>query len=244
MNNKLNEEDKEFQKINENKTFQNNNSNFSKSNEDKKVSNIPTIKNENNTLKQFDNEQKITEKEAQKKFYDLVKNSDTQEKTITEKGRDILNISSMANLMTNEDFIKDFQEVQRKQIINDLKQQGKIDAIKNAAKKQENRNLRNTAFYNAFKPFFENFMGIKEPFGLIPMIVTVLIFYVPYIIISLVLTVIKYAFVGINEIFSAIALFKKPAKALCLTILWIAFTISICLALLYGAQALFDFKII
>lgn len=188
----------------------------------------------------------LTEEEAQKKFLQIVKENtkDDANKSIAEKGREILNITSMSNLLTNEEFVKDYQEVQKKQIIEDLKREGKIDAIKSAAKKQENRNLRNLAFYNAFKPFFENFMGIDESFGLIPMILTVLIFYVPYILISLVLTVVEYAFTGINKIFAAISQFKKPAKALCLTILWIAFTIAIVLGLIYGAQRLFHFKII
>lgn len=190
-------------------------------------------------------EEPITEDEARKRFLELFKKDNPEEnKTIAEKGRELLNITSMANLMTNEEFVKEFQEVQKKQIIDDLKEQGKLDAIKSAAKKQENRNIRNAAFYNAFKPFFKNFMGIDEHFGLIPMIVTVLIFYIPYILISLVLTVVEYTFTGINNIFEAITKFQKPAKALCLTVLWIVFTIAIVLSLLYGAQALFGFKII
>lgn len=187
----------------------------------------------------------ITEKEAQKRFLDLVRNkSNTEGKSIVEQGKELLNVSSMANLMTNDDFVNQYQEEQKKQIIKDLKEQGKLDAIKKAAEKQTNRNLRNDAFYNAFKPFFENFMGIKTAFGLIPMIITVLIFYAPYILLSLVMTVLKFTFKGINEIFAAILEFKKPAKALCLTLLWLAIAICIVLAVIYGAQALFGFKII
>lgn len=190
-------------------------------------------------------EEVITEKEAQKKFLELVKNkSNTEGKTLVEQGKELLNVSSMANLMTNEEFVQAYQEEQKKQIIKDLKEQGQLDAIKKASEKQTARNLRNDAFYKAFKPFFDNFMGIKDAFGLIPMIITVLVFYAPYILLSLVMTVLKFTFKGINEVFAAILEFKKPAKALCLTLLWLAISVCIILALIYGAQALFNFKII
>lgn len=186
-----------------------------------------------------------TEVAAQKKFLELVKNGSNPEgKTMVEVGKELLNVASMSNLMTNEEFREAYQEEQKKQIINELKEQGKIEAIKNGAKKQENRNLRNDSFYKAFKPFFKNFMGIDEAFGLIPMLVSVLFFYIPYIIISLVITVIKYTFIGVNQIFSAVTEFKKPAKNLCMIIIWLAIAIGIVLALIYGAQALFKFKII
>lgn len=189
-------------------------------------------------------EEEMPEKEAQRKFLELVKQQDNSGKSLAEQGREILNISSMANLVTNEEFVQQYQEEQKKQIIKDLKEQGKLDAIKKAAEKQTNRNLRNDAFYNAFKPFFENFMGIRVAFGLIPMIITVLIFYAPYLLLSLVMTVLKFTFKGINEVFSAILEFKKPAKALCLTVLWTSIAVAIVLALIYGAQAIFNFKII
>lgn len=190
-------------------------------------------------------EEPITEREAQKKFLELVqKKGASEEKSIIEQGKELLNVASMSNLMTNEEFVQAYQEEQKKQIIKDLKEQGQLDAIKKASEKQTARNLRNDAFYRAFKPFFKNFMGIDDAFGLIPMIISVLIFYAPYLMLSLVMTVLKFTFKGINEIFAAILEFKKPAKALCMTLLWLGLGICIILALIYGAQALFNFKII
>ena len=206
---------------------------------------ISTENNINKSEMKENNKDTLTEEEAKKKFLELVKNnSDDSGKTLMEKGRELLGISSMANLMLSDEFINDYQEVQKKQIIDDLKNQGKLDAIKNSAKRQENRNIRNNAFYNAFKPFFENFMGIKESFGLIPMLVTVIIFYIPYLLISLCMTIVEYTFKGVNKIFAAIIEFKKPAKHLCSIILWLSISIVIILALIYGIQALFHFKII
>lgn len=194
-------------------------------------------------VKEQHQEETITEREAQRKFLELVKSkSNSEGKSLAEQGKELLNVTSMANLMGNEDFVKSYQEEQKKQIINDLKEQGKLDAIKKASEKQTARNLRNDAFYKAFKPFFENFMGIKEAFGLFPMIITVIIFYTPYILLSLVMTVLKFTFTGINEVFAAILEFKKPARALCMTLLWLAISICIVIALIYGAQYLFNFK--
>lgn len=189
-------------------------------------------------------ESDLTEEEFQKKFRELIttNNNSNDERPIMERAKELFGVSSLANLMLNPDFMKAYQEEQQKQMISELKQDGKIEAIKESAKKQENRNLRNAAFYNAFKPFFQDFWGIKEAFGLIPMIVTVVIFYTPYLLISLVVTTIQYIFIGVNKIFSAVMEFKKPAKNLCFIVIWTAIAVAVVLGLIYGAQAIFHFK--
>lgn len=121
----------------------------------------------------------------------------------------------------------------------DLRDEGKREAIKSAARKQEAKNIRATAYYDGCKPIFE-LLGIDKAFGLIPMIITTILLMLPFLTVSLVRFVIN----SVNSIFTAIAGFKKPAFWLCSIVVCLVITALIVLAALWGIDSVFGTSIL
>lgn len=197
----------------------------------------------NQTNNQNNNPPEVDNNYVKNQFLNLAKDGIDKSKTASEQGKELLNIASMASLFTNNEFIEEYQKQQKATIIKDLKDTGKAEAIKNAAKKQEARNLRNAALFNAFKPFFKGFMHQEDPFGLIPMGLCILIFFPVYLIITLILGTIRYTLEKINDVFTALAGFTKPAQAIGTTAVVIALCGALILGLLYALQLIFGWAI-
>lgn len=158
---------------------------------------------------------------------------------IKELARDLTYLAGASNLQGNDDFKLAYEQELAKQLIDDLKDEGKRQAVINAARKQESKNIRAQSFYNGCKPIFE-LLGIQEAYGLIPMIVTVILLMLPFLVVSLV----RFVFNSINSIATAIAGFKKPAFWLCTIVLCITITAAVVLAALWGIDSIFGTHII
>lgn len=158
---------------------------------------------------------------------------------IKELAKDLTYLAGASNLQKNDDFKSAYEEALGKQLIEDLKDEGKRQAIANAAKKQETKNIRAQSFYDGCKPIFD-LLGIEKAYGLFPMIVTVALLMIPFLLVSLV----RFVFNSINSIATAIAGFKKPAFWLCTTVLCLVITAAVVLAALWGIDSLFGTHII
>ena len=125
---------------------------------------------------------------------------------IKDLAKDLTYLAGASNLQRNDDFKEAYEQALGKQLIEDLKDEGKRQAIANAAKKQETKNIRAQSFYNGCKPIFE-LLGIEEAYGLVSMIITVILLMIPFLVVSL----IRFVFNSINSIATAVAGFRKPA---------------------------------
>jgi len=155
-------------------------------------------------------------------------------KEIKDLAKDLTYLQGASNLQSNDEFKEIYQAELGKQLVNDLKDEGKRQAVVNAARKQEAMNIRSKAYYDSVEPIFKT-LGINKPFGLIAMIVTSILLMLPYLLVSLVMFVIN----SINEIFTAIAKFSKPAMWICGAIVCLAITAAVVLSILYGVDAVF-----
>lgn len=147
---------------------------------------------------------------------------------IKELTRDVTYIKGASDLQTDTGFKDTYQTVLAKQLIEDLKQEGKRTAIQQSAKKIEARNIRNQAFYSSCKPIFR-MLDIEEAYGLVPMIITVSLLMIPFLVVSLMRFIVN----AVNSLFVAISGFKKPAFWICTIIVIIAITLAVILALLF-----------
>lgn len=136
---------------------------------------------------------------------------------IKELARDLTYMKGASDLQGDESFKKDYQEELAKQMIKDLQDEGKRAAIQQTAKKLEEKNIRNKAFYESYEPLFK-LLSIEKAYGLVPMIVTVVVVMVPFLILSFA----RFIFNGTNSLFVAIGKFAKPAFLICTTVLIVA----------------------
>ena len=148
-------------------------------------------------------------------------------------------LAKAGELQKDEEFSKAYSEELGKQLVESLKNEGKRQAIADAAKKQAELNTRATAFYEGCKPIFE-LLGIQEAYGLIPMMITVVLLMAPFLIVSL----IRFDINSVNSIFTAISGFKKPAFWLCSIVVSITITALVVLAALWGVDKVFGTNII
>ena len=181
----------------------------------------------------------LPNKAVQEELSKAISNKVSQGGEIKELAKDLTYLAGASNLQTDEDFTQAYQEELGKQLIEDLKDEGKRQAVVNAARKQESKNIRAQSFYNGCKPIFE-LLGIQEAYGLIPMVVTVVLLMLPFLVVSLV----RFIFNSINSVATAVAGFKKPAFWLCTTVLCITITAEVVLAALWGIDSIFGTHII
>lgn len=158
---------------------------------------------------------------------------------IKELARDLTYLKGASDLQADETFKQDYQDELAKQMIRDLQDEGKRAAIQQTAKKAEEKNIRNQAFYDGYAPLFE-LLGIKKAYGLIPMIVTVVVVMIPFLILSFA----RFIFNGLNSLFEAISKFVKPAFWLCTTLLIIAITVAGLVGLMALSDLIFGTQII
>lgn len=160
-------------------------------------------------------------------------------KEIKDLAKDLTYLKGASDLQENDTFKEVYQAELGKQLVNDLKDEGKRQAVVNAARKQEARNIRSQAFYNSMEPIFKT-LGIDKPFGLAAMVITSILLMLPYLVVSLIMFVIN----SINNIFTAIAKFSKPAMWICGAIVCLAITAAVVLSLLYGVDNIFGTNIL
>ena len=158
---------------------------------------------------------------------------------IKDLAKDLTYLAGASNLQGNDDFRSAYEQELGKQLIEDLKDEGKRQAVVNAARKQESKNIRAQSFYDGCKPIFE-LLGIQEAYGLLPMIITVILLMIPFLLVSLV----RFVFNSINSIATAVAGFKKPAFWLCSIVLCLTITAAVVLAALWGVDSLFGTHIL
>lgn len=176
---------------------------------------------------------------AQEGINKMIAKTVSEGKDIKGMARDLTYLAGASNLQANEEFKDRYQEVLGEQLLEDLKSEGKREAIREAARKQEAKNIRAQAFYNGCKPIF-SLLGIDEAFGLVPMIITVTLLMIPFLIVSL----IRFVINSVNSIFTAIAGFKKPAFWLCSIVVCLVITALIVLAALWGIDSVFGTHIL
>lgn len=166
---------------------------------------------------------------------DKIKNTDN----LKELAKDLTYLKGASSLQFDEQFSTQYQAELGKQLVSDLKDEGKRAAIAENAKKIEARNLRNQAFYNGCKPIFD-LLGIEAAYGLTPMIITVVLLMVPFLAISIVRFIIN----SINSIFTAISDFKKPAFWISTILIIAAIAFMVILAVLALIDNLFGTDIL
>lgn len=160
-------------------------------------------------------------------------------KEMKDLAKDLTYLAGASSLQENDEFKDVYQEVLGKQLVEDLKDEGKRQAVINAARKQEAKNIRATAFYDSCRPIFE-LLAIKQAFGLIPMAITVAMLLAPFLAVSF----IRFIFNSVNSIAEAVAGFKKPAFWLCTMILCVTLTAAVVLLALWGVDTIFGTSIL
>ena len=176
---------------------------------------------------------------AQEGLNKMISKTIEEGKDIKGMARDLTFLAGASNLQSNDDFKQEYQTVLGAQLLQDLKDEGKREAIKAAARKQEAKNIRAQAYYDGCKPIFE-LLGIEKAFGLVPMVITTVLLMLPFLIVSL----IRFAINSVNSIFTAIAGFKKPAFWLCTIVVTLVITALVVLAAMWGIDSIFGTHII
>ena len=176
---------------------------------------------------------------AQEGLNKMISKTIEEGKDIKGMARDLTFLAGASNLQSNDDFKQEYQTVLGEQLLQDLKDEGKREAIKAAARKQEAKNIRAQAYYDGCKPIFE-LLGIEKAFGLVPMVITTVLLMLPFLIVSL----IRFAINSVNSIFTAIAGFKKPAFWLCTIVVTLVMTALVVLAAMWGIDSIFGTHII
>lgn len=196
----------------------------------------------NNSVQTVPTTQQTVQEELQKAIKDKVKGSSD----IKSMAKDLTYLLSASNLQGNEEFTSGYETELGKQFLQELKDEGKRQAIIDAARTQEARaiktkarNERAQAFYDGVKPIFK-LLNIEEPFGLLPMLITVILLMIPFLLVSL----IRFVFNSINSIALAVAGFKKPALIICTTLLCILVMAGIGLGIVWGIDQVFGTHII
>lgn len=176
---------------------------------------------------------------AQEGLNKMISKTIEEGKDIKGMARDLTFLAGASNLQSNDDFKQEYQTVLGEQLLQDLKDEGKREAVKAAARKQEAKNIRAQAYYDGCKPIFE-LLGIEKAFGLVPMVITTVLLMLPFLIVSL----IRFAINSVNSIFTAIAGFKKPAFWLCTIVVTLVITALVVLAAMWGIDSIFGTHII
>lgn len=176
---------------------------------------------------------------AQEGLNKMISKTISEGKDIKGMARDLTYLAGASNLQGNDEFKDKYQEVLGEQLLKDLEDEGKREAIKEAARKQEAKNIRAQAFYDGCKPIF-SLLGIEQAFGLMSMIITVGLLMIPFLIVSL----IRFVINSVNSIFTSIAGFKKPAFWLCTIVVCLVITALIVLAALWGVDSVFGTHIL
>lgn len=188
------------------------------------------------TVQDNDSKQLTTAEEG---FNKMIGKTINEGHGIKEMAKDLTYLAGASNLQNDDDFRGQYQQQLGKQLLTDLKDEGKRDAIKAAAKKQTEKNIRAEAYYDGCKPIFE-LLGIDKAFGLTPMIITTVLLMIPFLLVSL----IRFVINSVNSIFTSIAGFKKPAFWLCSIVVILVITACVVLAALWGVDAIFGTHII
>lgn len=153
--------------------------------------------------------------------------------------RDMTYVKGASDLQEDEAFREAYQKELGAQLVQDLKDEGKRAAIVEQSKKQQARNIRDESFFNGCKPIFQ-LLGIDQAYGLVPMIVTVVLLMIPFLVVSLVRFVIN----SVNSIFTAIAGFRKPAFWICSIIIVAIITVAVVLGALWLIDTYFGTEIL
>ena len=160
-------------------------------------------------------------------------------KDIKQLTKDMTYVAGASALQLDEEFKNKYKKELGEQLVQDLQADGKRAAIVEEAKKQQARNSRNQAFYDGCKPIFR-LLGIEEAYGLVPMIITVVLLMIPFLLVSLV----RFAVNSVNSIFTAVAGFKKPAFWICSIIICIVITAAVVLGALWLVDSMFGTHIL
>lgn len=153
--------------------------------------------------------------------------------------RDMTYVKGASDLQDDDEFRQAYQKELGAQLVQDLKDEGKRAAIVEQSKKQQAKNIRDESFFNGCKPIFA-LLGIDQAYGLVPMIITVVLLMLPFLVVSIVRFIIN----SINSIFTAIAGFRKPAFWICSIIIVAAITIALILAGLWLVDTYFGTHIL
>ena len=188
---------------------------------------------------QQDEQPVLQQDEVQENFKKALLKTAEETKDIKDLARDLTYIKGASDLQSSAAFTEEYKAELGKQLLKGLADEGKREAIKAAARKQEAQNIRCKMYYDSMRPIFK-LLGIDEPFGLVPMIITTVLLMVPFLLVSLVAFIIN----AVNKLFTAIANFTKPAYWLCTIVIVGAITIAIVLALLYGIEMFFGIDIL
>lgn len=192
---------------------------------------------ENNALKQEINTNNTTTVQAG--LNKMITKTFDDGKDIKGMARDLTYLAGASNLQSDDDFNEQYSKVLGEQLLKDLKDEGKREAIKSEARKQEAKNIRAKAYYEGCKPIFK-LLGIEESFGLIPMVITTVLLMIPFLVVS----IIRFIINSINSIFASIAEFKKPAFWLCSIVVCLIVTALIVFLVIFGLDKLFGVKIL
>lgn len=183
--------------------------------------------------------QELMTTEAVKKGLDgAIKRTIDSGKDIKDLARDLTYLKGASDLQGNDEFTEVYKQELGKQLVKDLEDEGKRAAIKASAQRIEATNIRNKAYYDSFKPIFK-LLGIEEAYGLIPMVITTILLMIPFLAVS----VVRFAINSVNEIFTSIAKFTKPAYLIASVIVIGLIVIACLLGLLYGIEATFGVEI-
>ncbi len=181
----------------------------------------------------------LQQDEVQENFKKALQKTAEETKDIKDLARDLTYIKGASDLQGSVTFTEEYKEELGRQLLKGLADEGKKEAIKAAARKQEAQNIRCKMYYDSMRPIFK-LLGIDEPFGLIAMIITTVLLMPPFLLVSLVAFMIN----ALNKLFTAIAKFTKPAYWLCTIVIVGAITIAIVIALLYGIEMFFGIDIL
>lgn len=160
-------------------------------------------------------------------------------KDIKEITRDLTYMKGASDLQDDEKFKDQYQAEIGKQLIQDLKDEGARAAIMEAAKRQQARNIKSQSFYDSCRPIFK-MLGIEEAYGVVPMIITVVLLMIPFLLVSLVRFVIN----AVNSLFVAISKFAKPAFWICTVLIILTITAAVVIAALGLIDTFFGTDII
>lgn len=153
---------------------------------------------------------------------------------LPEVAKDLTYLKGTGDLQNDTQFQDRYREELAKQLVQDLKDKGELASLGQDVNKQRARNERSLQFYEGCKPIFE-LLGINAPFGLVPMIVTIVLLMIPFLVVSFV----RFVFNSMNSIFLAIAGFRKPAFYLCSIILTVVITGALILGLIWCIDMVF-----
>lgn len=200
---------------------------------------LPAVQQDEQPVLQQDEIQVMQQDAVQEKFRKALQKTAEETKDIKDLARDLTYIKGASDLQASAAFTEEYKAELGRQLLKGLADEGKKEAIKAAARKQEAQNLRCKMYYDSMRPIFK-LLGIDEPFGLVAMIITTVLLMLPFLLVSLV----EFTINSVNKLFAAIAKFTKPAYWLCTIVIVGTITIAIVIALLYGIEIFFGIDIL